>query len=490
MGFATANPINQIVIIIIYIKHNFFNLENQKRERMLSRRREMLVFCSITLFLFCILLITNPPTIIAQENETLSNITNQTHQSNLTTPYIDPEILKALENSTWVNIVVKYIGDIPITFENEEEMFEYYRNKTKFFFDYIPETDMRRVGGGVLALQPFLSAEVTRQGFDKLVNDSRVTKIFLNREVQIFQDESAENTSLTKNEAIVEKTEEPKSWFSGIIDFLRSLVNFFFQVDTNISKNATENQGIINKSEETNNTEAGIPEESEEIINTTNTTCGYCQYLVNNSCLNYECCKDDECKANEYCSENQCVSLNCSYCQYAENHKCVNYECCKDAECGTNETCVIHNCIPKAECPKSCDDKTNWTIDYCDTSTYLCEHRWIVPYCGNLNCELSDGENVSNCPVDCTGVSEKLYCEKDSDCVPCCAYFRLLDDGSYEIAGREPYGKCVNKNYTHRDVPTLCDKNTCQGVYGNQCIECNKCVNNQCITTGAICPWA
>lgn len=240
-----------------------------------------------------------------------------------------------------------------------------------------------------------------------------------------------------------------------------------------------------------NVTEKPIEEEKPvaEIADITNITCGYCRYLVNGTCLNYTCCEDDECKANEYCSEHECVALSCESCQYIENRECVDYECCADEDCEDGYICVNHGCIDtELECSYSCDDRSNWTIDYCNTSTGLCEHIHIIPYCGNQKCEMSDGENEDNCPEDCEGVLEALYCEEDSDCVPCCAGWRLLENGSYEVAGRTPHGTCINQKYTYLDVPTICRHTMC-GRGEPPCIECNKCVDNQCVTTYVACPW-
>ncbi len=224
-----------------------------------------------------------------------------------------------------------------------------------------------------------------------------------------------------------------------------------------------------------------------EISNITNITCGYCQYLLNRTCLNYTCCKDEECNGNEICLEHECNVLNCSSCQYLENHKCVSYECCKKEDCGTNKTCVYNACINISHtCTSSCDDRTNWTTDYCNETTGLCEHIRIVPYCGNKICELEAGETKDACSGDCEGVIEALYCTQDSDCVPCCQGGSW--DGEKTIwAERLPYGKCANKNYNQDNVPTLCNPSVCQG-YSGECIECNKCVNNQCVTTSAKCP--
>lgn len=276
-----------------------------------------------------------------------------------------------------------------------------------------------------------------------------------------------------QNEA---KAEAKQSWFDSFLGFFKS---FFAKIFIAESK---EPIITVNTSEGYGTNEAVTDEQKTGIANITNITCGYCQYPVNDTCLNYSCCQDSECNANETCIENECKALSCSSCQYAENHKCVNYECCKNEDCGINKTCVYNVCIDTAqECPRSCDDRTNWTIDYCNITTLTCEHIWIVPYCSNGICELDAGESNESCPADCEGVLEALYCTQDSDCVPACRTASW--DGEKTIwGGRIPYGKCINKNYTCEDFPTLCDTHACQGRDGI-CITCNKCVNNQCVTT-------
>ena len=160
----------------------------------------LLIFLVITLFSFALI-----PSVSAQENET----TNQTQA------YIDPAVLAAFEqNQTWVSIGVKYKGDIPVTFENEREMVVYYFNSSvaKSFFGYIPETEIKNIQGGLSALQPFFTAKVTREGFNKLANNSRITKINLDIPTYSSENQSeSKNVSLLNNKTINEKTKEKKA---------------------------------------------------------------------------------------------------------------------------------------------------------------------------------------------------------------------------------------------------------------------------------------
>ena len=104
------------------------------------------------------------------------NITNRSK-------YINPEIVKSFENNqTWVEVIVKYkiqgikeFAEIE-DFQNQEEAKSYYRNLTESFLNYLPKTEIRRIS---TSFSTSFAAEVTREGFEKLVNDSRVSKIYL-----------------------------------------------------------------------------------------------------------------------------------------------------------------------------------------------------------------------------------------------------------------------------------------------------------------------
>lgn len=101
----------------------------------------------------------------------------------LAQPFVDPVIYASLNVSDNVNIIVKYNSGVNITEENEQEYFQYYQNQTvvKQDFEYIPETEMQIKNSGISALRPFFVARVNRIGLGKLVNDTRVTQIYLDK---------------------------------------------------------------------------------------------------------------------------------------------------------------------------------------------------------------------------------------------------------------------------------------------------------------------
>jgi hypothetical protein len=124
-----------------------------------------------------------------------------------------------------------------------------------------------------------------------------------------------------------QEIKETKSWFSGIIDFFRYLFNVIFQINNNaaenLSNNATYNlsenlsgKEELNKTESFEANETAVENLTTEISNVTNIseiatnlTCSYCQYLVNNTCLNYSCCKDEDCQVGEICALHICTNM-------------------------------------------------------------------------------------------------------------------------------------------------------------------------------------
>lgn len=284
-----------------------------------------------------------------------------------------------------------------------------------------------------------------------------------------------------QNEA---NAEVKQSWFSSFIGFFKSFFTKMFNTQTQ------EPETLVNTSEE-NQSNIGNINENENITMeiTSNITCGYCQYELNNTCLNYSCCNDSECNANETCPNNECIPLNCTSCQYVENHKCVDYECYNNTDCGINQTCSEHNCVGiETRCPSSCPQPeispTTGNICayyYCNASThytqdFYCRREIIRPCCGDNRCDVALGENESNCPIECTNVSKFIYCEQNSDCTPCCWTVGTMDP--LEIKGR---GTCMNKNYSCDDYPGLYPEGTCGKEFVGWCNTCG-CVNNQCVT--------
>lgn len=147
---------------------------------------------AIIIFLaVAIIISSSTKSVMAQGNET-----NQSNATNESLPYIDPEIYRAFENQTWVRVIVKYkiagikdFADIT-DFNNPEEAQFFYKNLTSSLFDYIPITEMKGISTG---FSTSFSAEVTKNGFAKLINNSNITQIYLDIMTYNLKNESSAN---------------------------------------------------------------------------------------------------------------------------------------------------------------------------------------------------------------------------------------------------------------------------------------------------------
>lgn len=223
--------------------------------------------------------------------------------------------------------------------------------------------------------------------------------------------------------------------------------------------------------------------------------CGYCQYLVNNTCVDHECCEDAVCDYNEQCINHTCHVLSCGYCQYVENHTCISYECCADSDCDDANPCTIDTCsgTPKACshtpitscindddcCPSGCYIDTDNDCMECQTGKILCEDVCTTPTC-SLD---TDCDDYNTCTID--------VCNDAGACNASCSYTPITscvnDDGCC------PSG-CVYINDT--DCPSVCGDGNCS-VDENECIcptDCGDCSGNcgtcreyKCIDSNCTC---
>jgi len=105
------------------------------------------------------------------------------------------------------------------------------------------------------------------------------------------------------------------------------------------------------------------------------------------------CLSDDNCTANERCTDRQCVPVECS-CGEIKNHACLQYSCCSDSGCKQGEVCKNHACTrPQYECTsdadcaanKRCVIKPGEAGGVCEeiTGCGTAENHTLVPYqCG------------------------------------------------------------------------------------------------------------
>jgi len=167
-------------------------------------------------------------------------------------------------------------------------------------------------------------------------------------------------------------------------------------------------------------------ENKEIIFNTLNKSiCEECQYLENNSCVDYVCCNDTDCDDENNDTEDKCFNAKtieaecvneivvCGNCRYRVNGTCISYNCCSDSDCDdenktTTDKCYYPN-TPSSECVNEveneceinsdCDDENSCTINSCTGFPKICEYSQI------LNCTNSD----DCCPPGCNSTT-------DNDC--------------------------------------------------------------------------
>ncbi|MCP3686332.1 MAG: hypothetical protein GY861_27120 [bacterium] len=127
--------------------------------------------------------------------------------------------------------------------------------------------------------------------------------------------------------------------------------------------------------------------------------CNSCQFISDHSCVNYECCEDEECMENQMCinATNECVALECKEDEYILNHSCSRLVCgndeiirnhkCEKLNCSEDESASGHECI-KLDCGEHEYIKHNacWSLE-CEADEHAVNHS-----CEKLNC--SEDEQI------------------------------------------------------------------------------------------------
>ncbi len=125
-----------------------------------------------------------------------------------------------------------------------------------------------------------------------------------------------------------------------------------------------------------------------------------------------ECEVDEDCFYDEKCSQDECVEISCP-CGVIENHTCIEYDCCSDDDCPVGSICIDRECIQQYECIS--DDDCAET-EYCNVTSGeeggSCED---VVGCG----EVADHQLI---PYECGDSPYCLPCPsgttcKDHECV-------------------------------------------------------------------------
>ncbi len=174
---------------------------------------------------------------------------NETNQINIPLPYIDQEILESFENSTWVEIMVGIRDNTGINISQSDTKEQQTAKKMakKAIFDPIIDAILSNLTEEEFNLKVrFLSGsqfygEITKEGFDKISNNSNIAEIYLPpppAHASIPRAENFEEKKVTgnisENETINEKTkqfevnkEKKESLFDKIINFLKSILPFW-----------------------------------------------------------------------------------------------------------------------------------------------------------------------------------------------------------------------------------------------------------------------
>lgn len=109
-----------------------------------------------------------------------------------------------------------------------------------------------------------------------------------------------------------------------------------------------------------------------------------------------ECVNDNDCKEDETCENYICQRIVCGYCEYIENRQCRDYECCSDFNCDDNNPETLDKCIdPRTknsrcehEIVKKCDDDTIYGQCSTDKPKY-CDNGTLINKCSICGCGLA-----------------------------------------------------------------------------------------------------
>ncbi|MCX5698659.1 MAG: hypothetical protein NTX01_03045 [Candidatus Omnitrophica bacterium] len=132
---------------------------------------------------------------------------------NQTLPYVDPEILKAFENQTWVDVIVRTIDISNITINLDDPVEKRYRdiqrqeailsNFSDTIIANLPPEGLRSVA----ELSNGFGAFITKEVFDILANDSRITRIYYSTPIY-----GASNPKPYIDPAVITAFEQNQTW--------------------------------------------------------------------------------------------------------------------------------------------------------------------------------------------------------------------------------------------------------------------------------------
>jgi len=118
-----------------------------------------------------------------------------------------------------------------------------------------------------------------------------------------------------------------------------------------------------------------------------------------------ECLENTDCKDDHICTEQRCEKIECSYCQYAQYYQCMDYGCCKNDECPGSQRCEQNSCVD-LKCKED-----EYIINHTCTAT-ACMPEEIVANFTCIPADCADDEHLAN--HECRKV-ECAYNEKASN---------------------------------------------------------------------------
>ena len=134
-----------------------------------------------------------------------------------------------------------------------------------------------------------------------------------------------------------------------------------------------------------------------------------------------ECVNDNDCKEDETCENHICQRIVCGYCEYIENRQCKDYECCSDFNCDDNNPETLDKCIDPRTKNSRCEHEI---VKKCDDGTIYDQCSINKPkYCDN-------GSLIDRCSV--CGCPSGQQCQADESCMAVKAAV-LVDNRLYEL---------------------------------------------------------
>jgi len=143
-----------------------------------------------------------------------------------------------------------------------------------------------------------------------------------------------------------------------------------------------------------------------------NNDCKINEVCLNNSCISQLCVADTDCADNQYCAPtaagDKCILVPTGTCGHVKNHKWNEYECCNDSACNPGKTCTNNVCTSGDKCTTdfSCADNEycavsaegNKCLTVTGTCGYAANHKWNnYQCCANEDCAQTEYCSGNTC---------------------------------------------------------------------------------------------